>query len=258
MRLKDKAIIVTGSTTGIGQAIARRCVAEGASVLIHGRDNSRGQAMGSELGDRTAFVSADLADPKAAGRIVEAALGAFGRIDCIVNNAASTARSDINTTDADFFDRTMAVNLRAPLLLIRAALPHLKESRGSVLNIGSVHAYCGWSNLLAYSISKGGLMTLTRNLADALARDGVRVNQLNVGWVLTDNEYKLKISDGFPADWPSHPPRDAVPAGRLLAPEEIASAAIYWLSDESRPVSGSVMEINQYPIIGRMQAREPG
>ena len=95
------------------------------------------------------------------------------------------------------------------------------------------------------------MITLTRNLADALGRDKVRINQLNLGWVLSPNEYKLKMSEGLPADWPEHPPAAFAPSGRIMMPENIAAAAIYWIGDESRPVSGSVTEIEQYPVIGR-------
>jgi NAD(P)-dependent dehydrogenase (short-subunit alcohol dehydrogenase family) len=137
------------------------------------------------------------------------------------------------------------------LLLIRAALPELRRSHGCVLNIGSVNAYCGEANQLVYSISKGALMTLTRNLADALGRDRVRVNQINPGWVLSENERALKIKEGMPPDWAEHPPAALAPSGRLIMPEVVAAAAIYWLSDESRPVSGSVVELEQFPVIGR-------
>ena len=251
MRLADKCILVTGSTTGIGEAIARRCVAEGARVLIHGLERDLGERVAADLGQKAALHIDDLADPQAPARIVAAAIKAFGRIDAIVNNAAWIVRSNIDTTDAALFDRCMAINVRAPLLLIRAALPLLKASQGCVVNIGSVNAYCGEANQLAYSISKGAMMTLTRNLADALGRDKVRFNQLNLGWVLSPNEYKLKISEGLPADWPDHLPPEFAPSGRIMAPETIATACVYWLSDESRPVSGSVLEINQYPMIGR-------
>jgi NAD(P)-dependent dehydrogenase (short-subunit alcohol dehydrogenase family) len=251
MRLKDKVILVTGSTTGIGEAIARRVVDEGARVVIHGRDRERGEAMARQWPGRAVLALWDLADPAAAPRLVEAAINAFGRLDAVVNNAASVARSDLQTTDAEFFDRVMAVNVRAPLLLIRAAFGHLKESRGCVLNIGSINAYCGEANLLAYSVSKGALMTMSRNLADALAYDGVRVTHFNVGWVLTPNEYKQKIADGLPQNWPEKLEPQYAPSGRLLAPADIAAAAVYWLSDESRPISGSVLELEQYPMIGR-------
>lgn len=251
MRLENKVIIVTGSTTGIGEAIARRCLQEGACVLIHGRDEARAKALSLAFPGHTHFHIEPLDDPLAGRRIVDAAVGAFGRIDGLVNNAAWVVRSDLMSTDAELFDKVMAINVRAPLLLIQAAVEYLKQSHGCVLNIGSINAYSGEGNLLAYSISKGGLMTLSRNLADILAGSGVRVNHFNVGWVLTPNEYHYKLADGLPKDWPDKVDRVSAPNGRLLKPEEIAAAAVYWLSDESRPISGSVLELEQYPIIGR-------
>jgi len=251
MRLQDKVILVTGSTTGIGEAIARRALSEGARVVIHGRNAERGQSIVQEHPNHATLVVIDLAQPAAAAKLIETAITAFGRIDGLVNNAASTTRSNLQDTNAAFFDHMMAVNARAPMLLIQAAYPHLKQSRGCVLNIGSVNAYCGERNLLAYSMSKGALMTMSRNLADALAYDGVRVNHFNVGWVLSENENQQKVDDGLPNDWPEHVDPLFAPSGRIIYPEEIAAAAVYWLSDESRPISGSVLELEQYPIVGR-------
>lgn len=256
MRLRDKVILVTGSTTGIGEATARRFVAEGARVVVHGLERELGEAVVRELGSAAVLHIDDLADPAAPQRLMKAALETFGRIDGIVNNAAWIVRSNIETTDAALFDRCMAINVRAPLLLVQAALPHLKQSQGAVLNIGSINGYCGEANQLAYSISKGALITLTRNLADAFGRDRVRVNQLNLGWVLSPNEYKLKVSEGLPPDWHEHPPAAFAPSGRIMMPETIATAAVYWLGDESRPVSGSVVDIEQYPMIGRNPVKE--
>ena len=256
MRLKDKVIIVTGSTTGIGEAIARRCVAEGASVLIHGTQRDAGEKVLASLGAAATLHIDDLSEASAAPRLIAAALAAFGKLDGLVNNAAWLVRSNIHTTDAALFDRAMAINVRAPLLLIKAALESLEATRGCVLNIGSINAYTGEANQLAYSVSKGALMTLSRNLADALGPRGVRVNHFNVGWVLTPNEYQLRISERLGTDWPEHIPTAYAPSGRILTPEHIAGAAVYWLSDESRPISGSVMELEQYPIIGRNPVKE--
>src|SRR4051812_29919168 len=257
MRLADKVVIVTGSTTGIGEATARRFVAEGARVVVHGRDRERGERIVRELGAGKAILSVeDLSDPAAPQRIVDATVKAFGKLDAIVNNAAWIIRSNIDTTDAELFDKCMAINVRAPLLLIKAALPHLKRSQGSVLNIGSINGLCGEANQLAYSISKGALITMSRNLADAFGRDKVRVNHFNVGWVLSPNEYKLKISEGLPPDWPDHPPAAFAPSGKLMTPELIAAASIFWIGDESRPISGSVLEVEQYPVIGRNPLKE--
>jgi NAD(P)-dependent dehydrogenase (short-subunit alcohol dehydrogenase family) len=151
----------------------------------------------------------------------------------------------------------LAINLRAPLFLIRAALPHFRsQGKGRVLNIGSINSYCGERILLAYSISKGGLMTLTRNLADAHAAEGIQVNQLNVGWTLTPNEYKLKLEDGLPESWPYTLPKSVAPSGRIHSPEEIALAAIYFLSNEAALINGSVLDVEQFPVIGRNPTKE--
>lgn len=256
MQLKDKVIIVTGSTTGIGEAIARRCVAEGARVLIHGTRRDAGEQVASSLGSAASLYIDDLSDAGAAPRLIASALTAFGKIDGLVNNAAWLVRSNIHTTNAELFDRAMAINVRAPLLLIQAALKSMEATQGSVLNIGSINAYTGEANQLAYSISKGALMTLSRNLADALGRQGIRVNHFNVGWVLTANEYKLKISEGLDPHWSEHIPAAFAPSGHILSPEHIAGAAVYWLSDESRPISGSVLDLEQYPVIGRNPLKE--
>jgi NAD(P)-dependent dehydrogenase (short-subunit alcohol dehydrogenase family) len=250
--LRDKVIIVTGSTTGIGEAIARRFATEGAKVLIHGLERDLGERIVTELGRARASLHIDdLADPQAPSGIVASAVSAFGRIDGVVNNAAWIARSDIETTDAALFDRCMAINVRAPMLLIQAAFAYLEASQGVVLNIGSINGYCGEANQLAYAMSKGALMTLTRNLADAHGGDKVRFNQLNLGWTLSRNEYELKMQEGMPPDWPEHVPPAFAPSGRLVTPDAVAAAAVYWISEESRPISGSVVDFEQYPVIGR-------
>ncbi|QDU64583.1 Glucose 1-dehydrogenase 2 [Planctomycetes bacterium Pan216] len=255
MRLKDKVIVVTGSTTGIGEAIARRFSQEGAKIVVHGRDQERAQKVANDIGSTAVHVD-DLADPEAGQRLVATALESHGRIDGIVNNAAYVVRSTLDSTDVELFDRVMAINVRAPMLLLKAAHEELKKSSGAVLNIGSINAYCGEPNLLAYSISKGGLMTLSRNLADCLCLEGIRVNHFNVGWVLTPNEYHYKIADGLSEDWPEKVPRSVAPAGRLIKPEEVAAAAVYWISEESRPFNGTVLELEQYPIVGRNPLKE--
>lgn len=253
MRLQRKVIIVTGSTTGIGKAIAIRCVAEGAKVVVHGLEEAWGKEVVKELGSENAvMIIEDLSADGAPERLVNLALQRFGRLDAVVNNAAIVASSNIHTTDKKFIKRLLEVNTIAPFLLIQAALPYLSSQHGCVLNIGSVNAYSGEPNLLAYSVSKGGLMTLTRNLGDTLHRaNGVRVNQINPGWVLTETERERKKEHGLAEDWYKDLPSVYAPAGRILWPKEIAAAAVYWLSDECGPISGQVVDLEQYPFIGR-------
>lgn len=253
MRLKNKVVLVTGSTTGIGKAIALRCVAEGASVIIHGLERDLGEQVARQIGnEKAALHIEDLRNEGSAQRLVDLALGKFGRLDALVNNAAMVVSGNIHTTDIDFFRLVVEVNTIVPFMLIKTALTHLQNTRGCVLNIGSVNAYCGEPNLLPYSVSKGALMTMTRNLGDTLHREnGVRVNQINPGWVLTETEVTRKRQQGLSDDWYAGLPNTNAPAGRLLKPEEIAAASIYWLSDESGPVSGQVVDLEQYPFIGR-------
>ncbi len=251
MRLKDKVIIVTGSTAGIGRAIAESCVAEGAKVLIHGLEREEGEALVKELGDAAVLQIADLLDPASPQLIVDAAMKAFGRIDGLVNNAAIIPRETIHTITLENYERTMAINLRAPLFLIQAAFEQLKANEGSVLNIGSINGISGESTFIDYSTSKGGLQTLTRNLANAHGTDRVRFTLFNVGWVLTPREYQAQMEQGQPTDWPEKVSASECPSGRLIMPDAIGAAAVYWLGDESKPISGSVIEMEQFSVFAR-------
>jgi NAD(P)-dependent dehydrogenase (short-subunit alcohol dehydrogenase family) len=155
------------------------------------------------------------------------------------------------------FDYTIAVNLLAPFLLIQAALPQFRsQGAGKVINIGSINAYCGERNQFVYSVSKGALMTRTRNIADGYGTEGVRVHQFNIGWVLNPNEYALKIKEGYHEDWPKRLPPVYAPAGRVMSPDHVASAVAFFLSDEAPLVNGSVIDFEQYPIIGRNPVKE--
>lgn len=251
-RLKDKVILVTGSTTGIGEGMARIFVREGARVMIHGRRRDQAEKLAEEIGSNASFVIGALEDTDVPAALIEKTVAHFGKIDGLVNNAAVMTRGTIEETDFEAFDRTVAVNLKAPFFLIRSVLPHFRrQGGGRILNIGSVNAYCGERSQCIYSTCKGALMTLTRNVADAHGAEGIRVNLLNVGWTLTPNEHALKMKEGLPEDWPARLPKVFAPSGRLLSPEDVAWAAVYFLSDEAALVNGTVLDLGQYPMIGR-------
>lgn len=253
MRLEDKVLIITGGYTGIGKAIAQKALKEGAKVLVNGLDENLGLALVDELGIGNAVhLTIDIREKEAPKLLMARALANFGKLDGLVNNAAQIATSTIQDTDSEFLMDILNTNTIAPLALIREALPHLEKTRGSVLNIGSINAWGGEPNLLAYSISKGALMTMTRNLGDSLFREnGVRVNQINPGWVLTENERNKKKAEGMKDNWYKDIPAIFAPAKRLFSPEEIAAAATFLLSDECGPVSAQVMDLEQFPLIGR-------
>ena len=175
---------------GIGKAIAKRAVAEGAKVVIHGLEQELAFELQKKLGEKNSVIHIeDLSIKGCTDRLVSLAIKTWNKIDAIVNNAALVISSNIKNTNDKLLEDVFKVNTMAPFLLIKSALPYLTKSKGAVLNIGSVNAWSGEPNLLAYSISKGALMTMTRNLGDSLHRDnGVRVNQINPGWVLTEKE----------------------------------------------------------------------
>lgn len=250
--VKDKVILVTGSTTGIGEFVARRVIAEGGKVMVHGRSERRAAEIADELGEAAAFTLGDLQDPSVVQQLVDATVDRFGRLDGLVNNAALLTRSNLATTDVELFDRLVAVNLRAPMLLTQAAVEQFRKQDGGVIvNVGSINALGGEKNLLVYSMTKGGMQTMTRNLSAYLAHEGIRINQINVGWTLTDNEKKIKIQDGLKDGWWNEIPPEHAPSGRIFSPQEVAAHVVFWLSDAAGPVNGSVLEIEQFPMVGQ-------
>jgi len=251
MRLQNKVIIVTGATAGIGGAIATACIREGAKVLVHGINESEGKTLIAKLGDNAKLCIADLFAVNSPQLIVETAISYFGKIDGLVNNAALVERSTLDAETPESIERTLQVNLKAPFFLIQVAHKELVKNKGSVLNIGSVNAYAGESTLLAYSISKGAMQTMTRNLANAQGVNGVRVNQINPGWVLTEREDRDQVKKGLEPGWHQRLEREAIPSGAMTTSAQMGEAAIYWLSDESKPFTGSVVDLEQFSIIGR-------
>ena len=251
--LSNKTVVVTGSTSGIGWSIAQAVHAAGANVLVHGSRAAILEAHAAELGARATWIAADLSDPESPARIIDKAVETFGGIHGLVNNAGIFPRNNIDTLEPEEFDRIFAVNARAPVLLIQAAIKHFRSqgTGGSVVNIGSINAHCGQTDILAYSMSKGALQTMTRNLGDALGPENIRVNLLNVGWTLTDTEHQTQLKEGQPEDWLSKVPTVFAPSGSILKPEHIAPHAVFWLSDESWPINGQTYEVEQYPVIGR-------
>jgi NAD(P)-dependent dehydrogenase (short-subunit alcohol dehydrogenase family) len=246
--LTNKVALITGSTSGIGRGIAEHFASLGARVVVHGRNETEGQQIAGHL-NGAEFVAGDLAEVEACRRIVRYAIERCGGVDVLVNNAAVTARGFIEDAPVDLWDLVMHVNVRAPFLLLQEAVKSMKtRGGGSIVNIGSINAYIGEPKLGPYSVSKGALMTFTRNAAAALSKYRIRVNQINVGWTLTEGEQRVKREEeGKGDDWL----KEAIatrPFGRLLTPQDIAFAAAYFASDDSAVVTGTVMDLEQFPV----------
>lgn len=252
-RLEGKVALVTGATGGIGAGIALEFGLQGASVLVHGRHAEDERSLDAlvEAGvprEQLAYQSAELQDETACRALPQIAVDRFGGLDILVNNAGDFRRGSIETTTVRLWDEQMGVNVRAPFILIQAAIPLMRaRGGGSIVNIGSINADVGQPDLVAYSASKGALRTLTRNVAQQVNIHKIRVNQINPGWTLTETEDRTQRAESGLDDWMT----DALttrPFGRLLLPRDLALAALYFASDDAALVTGSVLDFEQFPI----------
>jgi NAD(P)-dependent dehydrogenase (short-subunit alcohol dehydrogenase family) len=251
-RLQDRVAVVTGSGGGMGEGIARLFADEGGRLVISGRDETKGKAVAESIlshGRQAIFQRADVTIEADCRTLIDTAVKHYGRIDVLVNNVGLSTRGNIEDTTVELWDCLFATNVRSAFICLQQAVKYMKvQSRGTVINIGSVNAYIGEPKLMAYSASKGALMTLTKNTASYLNRYKIRVNQLNVGWTNTPNEHRVKVQEeGRGNNWLEEAARTR-PFGRLLVPHDIALAALYFASDESECITGSVLDMEQYPV----------
>ena len=256
-RLDGKVALVTGSTQGIGGAIAEEAVRSGAAaILVTGRDPKRGADTVAKLiglGARAAFVAAELSDAETPGRLVGECVRQFGRIDLLVNAAANTDRASVLDATLDDWSRLFDINARAPLFLMQAAITAMRAAGrgGAIVNILSMNAHGGTADLAVYSATKAALAILTRNAAQTHRRDGIRVNGINVGWVPTPAEHVMQAKTlGKGADW-AEKAAAAMPFGRLLQPEEVANLAVFLLSDAAGPMTGALVDQEQWVVGAR-------
>ncbi|HWB13833.1 MAG TPA: SDR family oxidoreductase [Pirellulales bacterium] len=248
----EKIAIITGSTQGLGEAIARQLAEENMAggLVICGRNAEKGRRLAREIGAsgcRTEYVEADLSRVDDCRKVIDAARKTFGRIDYLVNSAATSQRGTILDTEPDLFDRIMALNVRAPFFLMQGALKTMIEQgiQGSMVNIISMSSYGGQPFLTPYSTSKGALVTLTKNVAQSVVKHRIRVNGLNLGWMDTPGEDAIqKRFHNATDDWLSKA-ETAQPFGRLVKPREAAQVVAFLLSDRSGLMTGSIVDFDQ-------------
>jgi NAD(P)-dependent dehydrogenase (short-subunit alcohol dehydrogenase family) len=253
-RLDGKIALVTGSTQGVGAAIAEAAARSGVrGILLTGRDAARGGEVAARiraLGPDTHFLPADLAAPDAPARIVRECLDRFGRVDLLVNAAGLTDRASVLDADLDVWAKLFDVNARAPFFLMQAAIAAMRErgEGGAIVNILSMNAHCGTPELAVYSATKGALATLTRNAANAHRQDRIKVNSINMGWVATDGEKQMQAETlGRGTDWIAEA-EAALPFGRMVSVEEVANLAVFLLSDASGPMTGALVDQEQWVV----------
>ena len=249
-RIDGKIAVITGGTQGLGAAIARLFAKAGAAgIAIVGRDQAKGDALARQItqdsGVPVQMIAADLGEMGDVMRVVSGAFARFGQIDILVNAAGLTDRGNLLNTSPELFDKIFAVNVRAPFFLMQEAVKHMAQGKGDgrIVNIGSSSARAGQPFLAAYSASKGALATLTRNAGFALMRNKVRVNQLDIGWMLSDHEKKIQLAESGDPDWQAKA-EAGLPFGRLAEPEEISEMTAFCCSPLAGYLSGTVINVD--------------
>jgi 3-oxoacyl-[acyl-carrier protein] reductase len=243
-RLAGKTAVITGAGSGLGRATVERYVAEGARVLAADLDGERAAETCAALGDAAVPAQVDVADGRAVGAMVRAALDAFGRIDVLFSNAGvSEAVTPLAEIDEAEWNLIIDVNLKAFFLCAQAVAPAMREAGGgSLIATGSIASRRPRAGLAPYVASKAGLTGLARALAVELAADQIRVNVINPGPAQTPmfKEFGFAATEGEALQKVS----GALPLGRPIQGEDIAAAAVYLGSDEARNVTGLVMNVD--------------
>ena len=246
MRLKDKVAIVTGSSKGIGEGIAKVFSREGAKVAVVCRTEDAGVKMANELGaaeGRAVFIKTDVSSGESVRNMIQATVNAFGKIDILVNNAGYHISKNVEETSEEEWEFIINTNLRSTFLCSKYAIPHLRKTRGNIINISSMVGLVGQPNAGAYSATKGGQIAMSKGMAIDFAPDGIRVNAICPGWIATP-----LVEDWFSQQKDPVAARKYIysqhPLGRIGTGEECGEAALYLASGEAAFVTGITLNID--------------
>jgi NAD(P)-dependent dehydrogenase (short-subunit alcohol dehydrogenase family) len=236
-QLAGKSAIITGAASGIGLAIAKLYLAEGAQLLAVDRDSF--DESGLKAGDDLALLVLDITSADAPQRITEAALARFGKIDILVNNAGVCLPGTIEDQTPESWATTMAINVTAPFLITKAVVPHMKaRAKGRIINLGSIMSDFGGPSLCAYGTSKHAIAGFTRSLSADLGKFGITANYIQPGAILTPLAAPSMSDPAFRAYW-----EEKTPVGRIGEPEEVAAAALFLALDSASYVSGAGIKV---------------
>lgn len=232
-RFENKVALVTGGRSGIGKAIATRLEQEGARVFTAQRQSD----------PRFESIVADLSQPDSPLRVVDTLIERAGQLDILVNNAGVMHQAGVEETSLESWQHTLMVNLTAPFLLIKAALPHLSICKGSIVNIGSIEGLGANPKHASYCASKAGLHGLTRAVAIDHGPQGIRCNTVAPGWIDTDLNLEFIASTTDPESFQNNI-RGIHPVNRTGSPEDVAALVAFLAAEESGFITGQVYTVD--------------
>ncbi len=243
MRLAGKCAIVTGGASGFGLGIVDKFLAEGARVMIADINGEGASTLAAERGDMAMAQQVDVSNADSVNAMAEAAIGAFGRVDILINNAGVThLPTPLDEVSEEDFDRVFNVNMKSVYLTARALVPHMKaNASGAILNVASTAGVSPRANLNWYNASKGWMITATKTMAIELAPKGIRVNAINpvAGETPLLQSFMGEDTPEIRAKFLS-----TIPIGRFSTPQDMGNAACYLCSDEASMVTGVAMEVD--------------
>jgi meso-butanediol dehydrogenase / (S,S)-butanediol dehydrogenase / diacetyl reductase len=241
-RFENKVIIITGAASGIGAAAARRFGSEGARLSLADRDFEGLERSSEDLAlsdDHLWLAELDVSNARDFTRFVDTTVERFGQLDVLINNAGTGCFGHVTELDDESWRRTMAVDLDSVFYGSRAAIPHLRRTRGCIVNTSSISGLFGDYGLAAYNTAKAGVLNLTRNMAVDHATEGIRVNAICPGGVATPMTRAHTRDEGIMQEY-----AELVPMGRMAEPEELASAIAFLASDDASYVTGQGLVVD--------------
>ena len=245
--LKDKVIVISGGTKGVGRTIAEECAMRGANVVIGGRDEAAAKnsiRLIHSYGSDGHFVHTELTNVDDCSRLFTEAEEKFGKVDGFFNYAGITPVSPLDTCSPDTFDAVMNINFRAAFFCCQSALQSMRRSGGgSIILTGSAHAWGGQKDRAAYACSKGVLITLMEHIAHNYAQEHIRCNYLTLGWTPTEGEVNLRKEQGISEAELRKSAAKVLPMGRMLERSDYVDGIVYLLSDASAMMTGSTFRI---------------
>jgi 2-dehydro-3-deoxy-D-gluconate 5-dehydrogenase len=239
--LTGRVALVTGGNGGIGLGMAKGLAEAGAKLVLTGRDSAKGAAAAAQIGHGAVFVAADITDPDAAQRLVEATESQWGRLDILVNNAGMSVRKQPETLTLDEWRSVLDTNLTSAFVCCQAVYPAMQRAGGGkIINIGSMLSLFGAPFAAAYAASKGGIVQLSKSLATAWAKDGIQVNAVLPGWIETAlTDQAREQVDGLYERMLAR-----IPARRWGQPGDLSGIAVFLASDASAYVTGAAIPVD--------------